>query len=138
MTQAASKRKNSFAEHSTEVALIACVLLAIYVLLCLLSYSSSDPSWSSTGDGSPSNIGGRFGANLADLLMHGFGYFAYIAPILLLLAGFKLYKRRNEMINVSYQRLAIIFAGFVMTVLGASSIESLHFGHLSAKLVVPY
>jgi len=133
MAKAMSKQRSSFKEHSTEVALIACVLLAVYVLLCLLTYSSSDPSWSSTGDGNPTNIGGRFGANLADLLLHGFGYFSYIAPLLLLMAGFKLYRRRNRPLNVPYGRLAVIFIGFIMTVVGASGIESLHFGHLAAN-----
>ena len=66
-----------------EVLVIALVALTGYLLICLVSYSSTDPGWTSTGDGSPiQNLGGRFGAWFADLFLHAFGYSAYLFPLI--------------------------------------------------------
>ena len=119
-------------ELSTEIGLIACMVVAIYALISLLSYSANDPSWSNTGSSdSIGNFGGSFGAKFADMLLHGFGFMAYIVPILLLLAGFKFYKKRQESVEFSYAKFLFVAAGIIMTIVGGCGLESLHFGHLA-------
>ncbi|MGH1542077.1 MAG: DNA translocase FtsK [Arenicella sp.] len=121
-------------ELSTEIALISCIVVAGYALISLMSYSSGDPSWSNTGNGGAvTNFGGSFGAKFADMLLHGFGYMAYIAPILLLWAGFSFYKKRHEPLVFSYPKLLVVTAGIIMTIFGGCALESLHFGHLASS-----
>jgi DNA segregation ATPase FtsK/SpoIIIE, S-DNA-T family len=62
------------------VLLVATVLLA----LALISYNHADPSWDHAVDALPSNILGRPGATLADLLFQSFGLAAALLPLILL------------------------------------------------------
>jgi len=58
-----------------EFFLIAGGALWVFALMCLLSFSNLDPSWSSSGDGSPvKNLGGPVGAWLADVAYFLLGY----------------------------------------------------------------
>lgn len=62
------------------ISLLACVLL----LVALASYSDQDPSWSVGSTKSVSNAAGIVGAYLADLLLQGFGFLAYLIPLLII------------------------------------------------------
>ncbi|QAU25087.1 DNA translocase FtsK [Dyella sp. M7H15-1] len=62
--------------------------LALYLLVCLLSYEGADPSWSHADtSGHVYNLGGTVGAYIADLLRYLFGGVAYFFPLLLLFLG---------------------------------------------------
>jgi len=70
---------------------------AVYLLLCLLSHDPSDPGWSrAAADAEIDNLGGAFGAWLADLFLVLFGYMAYAAPVLIGFAGFRVLSERGE------------------------------------------
>lgn len=121
-------------ELSTEIGLIICIVVAGYALLSLASYSPADASWSNTGNNdSVANFGGSFGAVFADMLLHGFGYMAYVAPMLLLFAGFSLYRKRHQAIEFTYSKSVLMVVGIIMTILGGCALENLHFGHLAAS-----
>jgi DNA segregation ATPase FtsK/SpoIIIE, S-DNA-T family len=58
-----------------EIALVLGGLILVFWVLALVSYSSNDPAWSTTGLGSVTrNWGGRIGANVADLSYYFFGF----------------------------------------------------------------
>ncbi len=58
-----------------EIALVLGGLVLVFWVLALVSYSSNDPAWSTTGLGSVTrNWGGRIGANVADLSYYFFGF----------------------------------------------------------------
>ena len=62
--------------------------LALYLLVCLLSYDGADPGWSHADtSGHVHNLGGTVGAYIADLLRYLFGGVAYCFPLLLLFLG---------------------------------------------------
>ena len=67
-----------------EGALIGWLLLCVYLLLALFSYSSSDPNgWSSTGTNAVvQNSLGPTGAWVADRFFSFFGYIAYLFPLM--------------------------------------------------------
>ena len=52
--------------------------------LALISYNRGDPSWNHAVDALPSNILGRAGASLSDLLLQSFGLAAALLPVILL------------------------------------------------------
>jgi S-DNA-T family DNA segregation ATPase FtsK/SpoIIIE len=69
---------------------IILLLLSLAVWLCLLSYSSADPSWN-TASGAlvTHNLLGQFGAKWADLLFQIFGLSVFLLPIHIGLLGWK-------------------------------------------------
>ncbi len=69
---------------------IVLLLLSMAVWLCLLSYSSADPSWNTaSGVISTHNLLGQFGAKWADLLFQIFGISVFLLPIHIGLVGWK-------------------------------------------------
>jgi DNA segregation ATPase FtsK/SpoIIIE, S-DNA-T family len=58
-----------------EIALVLGVLILVFWVLALTSYTTDDPAWSTSGIGPlTSNLGGRIGAHLADLSYYFFGF----------------------------------------------------------------
>lgn len=64
-----------------ESLLILIALFAVYLMVSLVSFNPSDPSWSQTAWHEPiHNLGGGVGAWLADTLLFIFGVMAYAIP----------------------------------------------------------
>ncbi|MFP7721506.1 DNA translocase FtsK [Lysobacter sp. A3-1-A15] len=98
MTVAAapSRRKTSSADKRSapsprrqrlmrDIALIAIAPFLLYLLVCLVTYSPQDPSWSQSGSITAplQNAGGKVGAWLADMLLYLTGYVAFLLPVVL-------------------------------------------------------
>ena len=70
-----STEPSSSERFAQEIALVLGGLILVFWVLALVSYSSNDPAWSTTGMGSVTrNWGGRIGANVADLSYYFFGF----------------------------------------------------------------
>jgi DNA segregation ATPase FtsK/SpoIIIE, S-DNA-T family len=81
----------------SEALFLLILVAAVYLLLSLLSHDPSDPGWSRAAvDSEIDNLGGAFGAWLADLFLVLFGYMAYAAPLLIGFAGFRVLSERGE------------------------------------------
>ncbi|RFF32052.1 DNA translocase FtsK [Wenzhouxiangella sediminis] len=81
----------------SEALFLLILVAAVYLLLCLVSHDASDPGWSrAAADSDIDNLGGAFGAWLADLFLVLFGYMAYTAPLLIGFAGFRVLSERGE------------------------------------------
>jgi len=119
-------------ELGSEIAVFVSVFIALYALLSLLTYNSTDPGWSHSGSPQEvSNYGGRFGANFSDLLLHGFGYMAYLVPIMILAIGMRVYQNRHQVVEPSYLKRVLVATGFLITVMGGCGLENLHFSHFA-------
>ncbi|MGY1457600.1 MULTISPECIES: DNA translocase FtsK [unclassified Luteimonas] len=68
-----------------DIALIAIAPLLVYLLVCLVTYSSQDPGWSNSGNLTAPlhNAGGKVGAWTAGMLLGLFGYVAFVLPLIL-------------------------------------------------------
>ena len=68
-----------------DLALIAIAPLLLYLLASLATYSATDPGWSHTGSvvAPVHNMGGKFGAWIADVLLQLFGYVAFLLPLVI-------------------------------------------------------
>ena len=117
-----------------EAALFGLGAVALYIALSLITYSPDDPSWSHTGSSDQvANLGGRFGAWFADLLLHGFGYVSFLLPMMVAALAWRIFEnRRNKATN--YQRKLITTSGFLLTIIGGCGLENLHFTQVSAHL----
>ena len=73
-------------EWKCEITSILILGFAVFILICLASYSPNDPSWNTvtTAGKQISNFGGRLGAKLADLLIQPFGLASVVIPLYLL------------------------------------------------------
>lgn len=112
-----------------EAALILSLALAAYLLLALWSYQPTDQAWSTTGIGDVfENHGGMLGALLTDILLYGFGFPAYLSPLMLAFSGWMLFswgKTANS--SNAFHFLIIKAVGLVIALSAASGLSSLSF-----------
>ena len=69
---------------------ILLLFLSCFIFLSLLSYSPLDPSINNLTNSEVSNLGGKIGANVSDLLVQLFGYSSFILTAVLLSWSYKL------------------------------------------------
>ncbi|GHA08261.1 DNA translocase FtsK [Arenicella chitinivorans] len=121
-------------ELSSEIVVVVSAFLSIYALLSLMTYDPADPGWSHSGGAGRevSNLGGQFGANFSDMLLHGFGYISFLVPIMILALGINYFRKRHDTAEPSYFKRVLIAAGFLITVMGGCGLENLHFNHWAA------
>jgi len=109
-----------------EVLVIALGAFTAYLLVCLVSYSSSDPGYTHTGvSNDVQNLGGRFGAWFSDLVLNALGYSAYFLPILFGVVCWRLL-RGSDSEGMGYSKL-VHGAGMIFVLLSACGIEFLHY-----------
>jgi len=111
-----------------EGALIGAFLLGVFLLTALISYSPEDPGFTTTGSGAPTqNAVGNMGAMLADVLLHMFGYFAYLFPIGLALKVLSLFRDSPEHRSFSWAMVAVKVCGVLLLTIGVCTLATLHF-----------
>jgi DNA segregation ATPase FtsK/SpoIIIE, S-DNA-T family len=122
-------RINSLSQRiAREGSLIVSFLVGIVLLISLLTYSPQDPGFSTTGEGGQvANAVGRMGAWTSDVLLHMFGYFAYIFPIALGVRIFTLFRHKDAGRAFSWGMLAIRGGGLALLTIGACTLATLHF-----------
>ncbi len=99
------------------------------MLIALLSYSPGDPGFTTTGDGSRiDNAVGRIGAWIADVLLHLFGYFAYLFPLALGLRVLSLFRdNTKDDREFSGTLLVLKSVGILLFAAGACALATMHF-----------
>ena len=111
-----------------EGTLIVCFLMALYLTIALLSYSPSDPGFTTTGSGEDvANAVGVYGAWMADALLHVFGYLAFGFPFLL---AYKVYTSfREEKLNAEFSWAMFGFRalGYSLLILASCALATIHF-----------
>ncbi|CAM2982932.1 DNA translocase FtsK [Legionella worsleiensis] len=101
--------------------------IALFVLLSLFTYRSSDPGWShATNNGvHVANAGGQVGAYLADALYFAFGYFAFLLPLAFVYVAWALLKDFHALKSFDKTVLLIRAAGFILMVMGGCGLLTL-------------
>lgn len=80
--------------------------VGVFFLLTFLTYNSADVSWNSySNEGTIHNLGGRLGAQVADLLFSSFGLASYLIPLALLYMSYTLFRFKEIRLR-SYKLLA--------------------------------
>src|SRR4051812_491839 len=111
-------------KHSylNDVLALSVLAISILLFLSLVSYTSSDPSFNSTGFGGGNkthNWIGPVGAYLSDLLIQWIGVSAYVFPALVALAAWRIYQ--SETLRPSVRRIV----GFVLFVASLATLTKL-------------
>jgi DNA segregation ATPase FtsK/SpoIIIE, S-DNA-T family len=124
----------------SEGLLILVGAIALYLLIALVTYHSSDPSWSNSGSQAVANAGGRVGAWLADILLYAFGYPAYVFPILLAVSAWVLFRDKRAAVTQEHELgwgiISLRVIGFALVLLTTCGLCSLLLPHLHAQLPI--
>jgi S-DNA-T family DNA segregation ATPase FtsK/SpoIIIE len=118
----------SLSRRLKEGGFLLLLAIGVYFLMALFSYSPDDPSWVfESAKQHADNAGGVAGAWAASVLFMLFGKVAYVFPLMIAWGGWLMFREREEEHHSVYLRVAR-WIGFVLTVLSATSLASLHFG----------
>jgi len=111
-----------------ESAVLAIGVIALVMLIALLSFHSTDPGYSSTGNaGLPAqNLIGPFGAWLASLLFFLFGRPAYLFPIMLGVACFVMFRQSDAEEGRTRYNTAVRIGGFTLLLVASCGLATLH------------
>ncbi len=102
--------------------------LALILFASLVSYDRGDPAFSSTGQPGPvTNLIGPFGAWLSDLFFVLFGIPAYLFPIMLGIAGYRLFQERGSREPVDRRSASFRGLGFFLALASSCGLATLHF-----------
>ncbi|PLX99833.1 MAG: cell division protein FtsK [Desulfuromonas sp.] len=116
------EKKPLFREHLKKE-IIGLIWLAIgaYLLLCLLTFNSADPSFNNNlHPDRISNFGGVIGSHMTDLLYQGFGIPILLVPCAFLLFAWKLLKFRD--LHVKPYKVG----AFLLLILSLDGLFALH------------
>ena len=106
-----------------EVSFLIISGLALFLLLAIGSYHSTDPSWSHVGHGPAENLIGKIGAWVSDIFLYAFGYMAYLFPALMVMMGWMhLIKSEHESSAVWWWLRAL---GFALVMLSSCSLVNI-------------
>lgn len=118
-----------------EAALYVFGAIALYILLALWTYTPADHAWSHQGAGrAVANIGGPFGAWLADILLNIVGYLSFLVPVMVAYGGFNIFLHRNDLVHPDFRHKLITGTGGVIALLGGCGLATLHFATTSTGL----
>jgi len=116
-----------------EGAFIGVGAVCMYLLMALVTYSASDPSWSATGSGDPiSNLGGPTGAWLADVFFSLVGYAAYLFPLLLAYRAVVLLLQRQHPKAFDWTAFGIRALGLVLVMIAGTSLAAMNDSGMSS------
>ncbi|HTT03742.1 MAG TPA: DNA translocase FtsK 4TM domain-containing protein [Steroidobacteraceae bacterium] len=107
---------------------IALAVVALVLCVALVTFDPRDPGFSFTGAGAGvHNRVGPVGAWFADALFWIFGRPAYILPVMLGFAGWRLMRRRNERDPpASHLTTALRITGFAALMVASCALATLH------------
>ncbi len=111
-----------------EGTLIVYFLAGLFLLIALLTYSPSDPGFTTTGSGAEiNNAVGSYGAWLADFLLHLFGYLSFLFPLFLAYQVYLSFTEVELEKGFSWPLFFLKGAGFVLLILASCGLSTLHF-----------
>ena len=101
-----------------------------FLLLALISYATTDPSWNTAAArGVPRNMGGVVGAYAADVLLQALGYAAYLVPLALGVYSARYVVLRPiahpGWVGLGYTVLVLTTAGLLSLLMGEAPFDQL-------------
>ncbi|MEO0576202.1 MAG: DNA translocase FtsK 4TM domain-containing protein [Pseudomonadota bacterium] len=102
--------------------------VAVVLVVALFTYHPSDPGFSHAGSGEKvRNAISITGAYFADAAYVFFGRPAYLFPIMVMFAGWLIYRERSNPQPLDKTAFTLRFAGFVLTLVTSCALATLYF-----------
>jgi S-DNA-T family DNA segregation ATPase FtsK/SpoIIIE len=105
--------KAAIRRRLAELLALALVIAGLVATVALASYDPADPSWSTATTRRTANLAGPFGAHVADLLLQGVGYAAWLPVACLMTWAYRLATHRG--LQPFVLRLACLLAALPLT-----------------------
>ena len=117
------KKKQPESKKGKEVLGIIFLALAIFLSLCIVSYSPTDPSFTHyvTGKVKIHNLCGSVGSYTSDILIRFMGIGAFWLPIVLIITSFSLF------LNRAFKLGAVVIAGFIGLMFSTSVLSAMRY-----------
>ncbi|PIJ51306.1 cell division protein FtsK [Erwinia sp. OLTSP20] len=120
-------RPMSSGRRLLEALLILVTLFAIYLMVALVSFNPSDPSWSQTAWHEPiHNLGGSIGAWMADTLLFIFGIMAYAIPPVIVGLCWITFRQRDHYDYIDYFGVGLRLIGVLALVITTCGLAALN------------
>lgn len=120
-------KKLSSGRRLLEAVLVVVGIFAFYLMVALVSFSPSDPSWSQTAWHGPiHNLGGGVGAWFADTLFFTFGVLAYALPPIMLFFCWSAFAQRDRRDYVDLFGLSLRLIGSLALLLTSCGLAALN------------
>jgi len=109
-----------------EAVLLACVGIALFLLVALLSFHPDDAGWSTSGAGGGArNLAGAAGAWIANGLLNAFGYVAFLLPWAILWLGLRVLRGQD---TPSRLPIAIRAVAWLAALLSLAALAGVYLG----------
>ncbi len=119
--------KLSSGRRLLEALLILVALFAVWLMVALLSFNPSDPSWSQTAWHEPiHNLGGAPGAWLADTLFFIFGVMAYTIPVMIVGGCWFAWRHRTNDDYIDYFAVSLRLIGVLALILTSCGLAAIN------------
>lgn len=124
-------KKISNGKILTEIILLIITIWAIFLVVALISFHPSDPSWSQTTWNEPiKNLAGGIGAWSADILFSVFGILAYAIPLVMLLGCWNVFKDIDNQNCLDFFVLSLRVIGGLALIITSCALASLNIDDL--------
>ncbi len=108
--------------------------VALGMAAALFTYSPADPAWTHTATVARlHNLGGVVGAWFADVTLYFFGYAAYLLPLGVAFAGWRLCKR-GALLELDGEIVLLRMLGFLVSLGTVCGLVALHFASMPGLL----
>ncbi|MDC9604602.1 DNA translocase FtsK 4TM domain-containing protein, partial [Xenorhabdus griffiniae] len=125
-------KKISSGRRLLEAVLLVIAICAVYLMVVLISFNPSDPSWSQTSWHEPvHNWGGSVGAWLSDTLFSAFGILAYAVPPFMLLGCWNAFRQKDRQEYIDFFTLALRVIGALALILTSCGLAALNIDDLN-------
>ncbi|AHF73960.1 cell division protein [Candidatus Sodalis pierantonius str. SOPE] len=120
-------KKLSSGRRLLEAVLVVVGIFAFYLMVALVSFSASDPSWSQIAWHGPiHNLGGGVGSWFADTLFFTFGVLAYALPPIMLFFCWSAFTQRDRRDYVDLFGLSLRLIGSLALLLTSCGLAALN------------
>ena len=133
MPQARKKAKKAvitpsrLTKHLRESAFLLSVLIAVYLIACLFTYSPTDPGpFSTTNSDHVQNAGRIVGAWMADAFLGLTGYIAYLLPVITVFAGWRIWTEKPREADTGVMEIVAVVTGLALFLLSSTGLSDIH------------
>ncbi|MGD9264804.1 MAG: DNA translocase FtsK 4TM domain-containing protein [Lysobacterales bacterium] len=118
---------SKLSRHLRESVFLLSILVAVYVIACLATYSPTDPGpFNSTGSDQVQNAGRILGAWIADALLGLTGYVAYLFPLIIVYGGWRAWSKPAPVADARAMEALAVVTGLALFLMSATGLCFMH------------
>jgi len=118
---------SQLSHHLRESAFLLSILVAVYMVACLFTYSPTDPGpFSTSNSDHVQNAGRILGAWIADAFLGLTGYVAYLLPVITVFAGWRVWSNKSQESVTGVIEVVAVITGLALFLLSSTGLSDMH------------